>query len=220
MLLVLEVNVPALQGWHVACSVVAAKVPAEHAIATTNFGSACAFKGTPWINNCGFDSVGSMLQHLHHNVLTPPSTMNASAATGTLLEFDQAKFIPLPYTSDATALQKSALLFIPDTCRKAGGCRLHVALHGCEQTREQIGNAFAQETGYLPWAAANRMCVLFPQVKVTAANPKGCWDWWGYTGIDYACKLGAQIQAIKAMVTQLIGKAVGGRDSHLIGLPS
>ena len=35
VLLVLEVNAPALQGWHVACSVVAAKVPAEHAICCT-----------------------------------------------------------------------------------------------------------------------------------------------------------------------------------------
>jgi hypothetical protein len=34
-------------------------------------------------------------------------------------------------------------------------------------------------------------------------NPRGCWDWWGYTGTDYATKTGVQIVAIVAMVERL-----------------
>lgn len=30
-------------------------IPAEHAFITNNFGNKCAFKGTPYINNCSFD---------------------------------------------------------------------------------------------------------------------------------------------------------------------
>ena len=34
-------------------------------------------------------------------------------------------------------------------------------------------------------------------------NPKGCWDWVGYTGPAYATKAGVQMAAIKAMVDRL-----------------
>jgi hypothetical protein len=34
-------------------------------------------------------------------------------------------------------------------------------------------------------------------------NPRGCWDWWGYTGQDYATRQGAQIRAVLAMVERL-----------------
>jgi hypothetical protein len=34
-------------------------------------------------------------------------------------------------------------------------------------------------------------------------NPRGCWDWWGYTGSQYATQAGAQIAAVKAMVDRL-----------------
>jgi hypothetical protein len=34
-------------------------------------------------------------------------------------------------------------------------------------------------------------------------NPRGCWDWWGYTGPQYANKAGPQIRAVKAMVDRL-----------------
>ena len=34
-------------------------------------------------------------------------------------------------------------------------------------------------------------------------NPKGCWDWWGYTGLDYLGKDAPQIKAIWTMVEQL-----------------
>ena len=162
-----------------------------------------------------------MLQHLHRGALTPPGNSSRRggggggggggsgtprvAAGGKLLEFDQGHFIPAPYTSASSALQQTGLVFVPDACQAAAGCRLHVALHGCEQTREQVGDAFAQHAGYLPWAAANGIVVLFPQVKTTLANPKGCFDWWGYTGVDYACKLAAQVRAVSAMLDRLLG---------------
>jgi hypothetical protein len=31
-------------------------------------------------------------------------------------------------------------------------------------------------------------------------NPNGCWDWWGYSGEDYATKKGAQMQAVKQLI--------------------
>jgi poly(3-hydroxybutyrate) depolymerase len=31
-------------------------------------------------------------------------------------------------------------------------------------------------------------------------NPKGCWDWWGYTGSDYHTRNGVQVRAVRAMI--------------------
>jgi len=34
-------------------------------------------------------------------------------------------------------------------------------------------------------------------------NPRGCWDWWGYTGPDYHTHTAPQIHAVKAMLDRL-----------------
>ena len=94
---------------------------------------------------------------------------------------------------------------MPAAILAAARCSLHVALHGCEQTMEQIGQDFAQHAGYIKWAEVNSIVVLFPQVRSSPVNPKGCFDWWGYTGVDYASKLGAQMHAVHAMVARLAG---------------
>jgi len=52
--------------------------------------------------------------------------------------------------------------------------------------------------------------VLYPQVassKIAPMNPYGCWDWWGYTGDDYATREGPQIEVIMAMLDALGGTA-------------
>ena len=45
--------------------------------------------------------------------------------------------------------------------------------------------------------------VLYPQAIATALNPKGCFDWWGYTSPAYASKLGLQVAGVHGMVTAL-----------------
>lgn len=64
-----------------------------------------------------------------------------------------------------------------------------------------------QQAGYLAAADAGDIVVLFPQVEPSyqPLNPNGCWDWWGYTGDEYATRAGPQIAAVKAMVDDLMG---------------
>ena len=91
---------------------------------------------------------------------------------------------------ETSSLDEQGYVYIPDACRETGfSCKTHVAIHGCHQGRETLGSTFAEDTGYLEWAAANNIIMLFPQVKANDLNPKGCWDFWGYTGVDYASKL-------------------------------
>ena len=34
-------------------------------------------------------------------------------------------------------------------------------------------------------------------------NPQGCWDWWGYTGPDYATRKGPQVLTVARMLAAL-----------------
>jgi hypothetical protein len=34
-------------------------------------------------------------------------------------------------------------------------------------------------------------------------NPNGCWDWWGYSGENYATKQGPQMAAVKQLIDAL-----------------
>jgi poly(3-hydroxybutyrate) depolymerase len=103
---------------------------------------------------------------------------------------------------------------VPKACEDGEACRVHVALHGCNQDVDipQVGRAFVDRTGFNAWADANRLIVLYPQAAVSnwyPYNPYGCWDWWGYVSFSdsYVTKAGLQIKAIKAMLDALTSRA-------------
>ena len=105
----------------------------------------------------------------------------------------------------------STRFYVPESCASGEACGLHVALHGCLQSTEYIGDAFAAGAGYNEWAEANRLLVLYPQVassRIAPLNPMGCWDWWGYTQGDYATKAGPQVKVIKATMDTLAGHSL------------
>ena len=173
-------------------------VAAEHGMPTDDFGSACAHKGMPFINDCDADIAGDLLQHL----VGPLAARNDGALRGQLLQFDQLEFVGV-----GRGMGPEGYLFVPAECQgsNASPCRLHVALHGCGQNTDALGDTYARHTGYNRWADNNRIVVLYPQTSAEATN--GCWDWWGYTGTDYARKSGTQVGAIVAMVERLAGAA-------------
>jgi poly(3-hydroxybutyrate) depolymerase len=169
-------------------------VPAEHGMPTDDFGSACGHRGLPFINDCDVDAAGELLRHLV-GALQP---RNGGALKGRFVEFDQREFI-----GEGQGMAGTGWLFVPQACTPSESCRLHVVLHGCGQNVESLDDAYVKHTGYNRWADSNRIVVLYPQTSNEALN--ACWDWWGYTGADYAQKSGPQIGAIVAMVQRLSG---------------
>jgi poly(3-hydroxybutyrate) depolymerase len=98
-----------------------------------------------------------------------------------------------------------AYVYVPANCQQ-GGCKVHVAFHGCKQSAESVKDDFYNKSSYNDWADSNRLIVLYPQVNKSSPvpfNPEGCWDWFGYTGALYATKSGPQIQAVRAMIQRL-----------------
>nr|WP_241020323.1 PHB depolymerase family esterase [Burkholderia sp. Ac-20345] len=178
-------------------------VPAGHALITPSFGNDCPANASPYISHCtiakhNYDQPGALLKFIY-GPLNPP----ANPLSGKIITFNQREF-----ASAATGMADEAYAYVPQTCARGAACRIHVAFHGCKQSASVVGNDFYQKTSYNSWADANNIVVLYPQVNASTIpyNPQGCWDWFGYTGQNYALKSGAQMLAVNAMITRLTSK--------------
>ncbi|HEU5468652.1 MAG TPA: PHB depolymerase family esterase [Steroidobacteraceae bacterium] len=176
------------------------QVPAAHGFPTAGEGGACGAGEPPWILDCGYDAAGEVLKHLYGGLAEPSAELS-----GELREFGQSRYVE---SGARASMAETGLLYVPRECAEGASCRLHVAFHGCSQGIDTLGRSFARQAGYNRWADANRIVVLYPQAKASAAwpiNPRGCWDWWGYSGADYAARSGAQLSAVRRMVEALGG---------------
>ncbi len=151
--------------------------PAAHSWVSPLGPNACGTSYTPYINNCGIDPEGAMLGHLFGSVSAP-----AGSPSGTLSQFDQNAYVPGgergvgEHGPPRDTLRAAA-------CASGASCRLMVALHGCLQSADSVGDAFARKSYLNEYGDTNNMIVLYPQATSRAgSNPNGCWDWWGYLG--------------------------------------
>ena len=158
----------------------------EHAQVTVVFGNDCMYLGEPFINACGYDAAAEQVRWLW------PAAEGPSAPAGELYTLPQAA---------AVGLGPLAYLWAPNNC-SSRACRLLVVFHGCEQTIDDIGLEFVENAGYNRFAD---IMVLYPQAVATLLNPRGCFDWWGYTGAEYASNIGPQMIAIRALIKNIAG---------------
>ncbi|QJQ05795.1 depolymerase [Undibacterium piscinae] len=175
-------------------------MPSGHALITPAFGNACDANAAPYISHCSvkhkaYDQPGAMLTHIY-GAMQPP----AKKRSGSLISFNQSEF------SDAsTGMAADAYAYVPQNCKQGDACRVHVAFHGCLQSAAVVQDDFYGKSSYNDWADTNSIIVLYPQVNASTIpyNPKGCWDWFGYTGPNYALQSGSQLKAVRAMVQRL-----------------
>ncbi|MEX1084849.1 MAG: PHB depolymerase family esterase [Steroidobacteraceae bacterium] len=162
------------------------------------WGGAGGGAAAPWILDCQYDAAGFMLRFLYDDLREP-----AGDITGELRTFDQGGYVA---GGMLASFEDQGFLFVPAECAAGRPCRIHVAFHGCQQGSGFIGQTFARNAGYNRWADANRIVVLYPQVArshVWPFNPRGCWDWWGYSGAGYATRNGAQLASVRRMLSAL-----------------
>jgi poly(3-hydroxybutyrate) depolymerase len=183
---------------------------AGHSQVTLTAGLPCPSNETPFIDACQYDAAGKILQHLY-GALNP---RNAGPPMGKMLRFDQSQFTTLD--PHIYSMGSTGFVYVPDVCAKQEACRLHVALHGCLQDFDDIGDKYIAQAGYNEWADTNHLIILYPQTRKIGlpgldpfassplqVNPNACWDWWGYRDLtnSYMTKTGSQMAAIKAMWT-------------------
>jgi poly(3-hydroxybutyrate) depolymerase len=162
---------------------------------------------------CDYGAAELLLPHLYPGATAPSA---GARGTGRIVAFDQTQFFDPK--DDSASLDKSGYLYVPRDCENespsAVKCRLHVVFHGCEQYAAKIHETFVDEAGYNAWADANHLVILYPQATQWlrpltdpagfTANPKGCWDWWGYSGSAYLTRDGTQMKAVRAMIARLL----------------
>jgi poly(3-hydroxybutyrate) depolymerase len=183
------------------------ELQAGHAWVSPAGSQACSVTESPYVVDCGIDVPGRMLAWLFGATAPKPEQREGvgqkAAPTGRLLTFDQRRHLT-GLGDSLHSMDDSGWVFVPRRCADGERCRLLVVLHGCMQGRDAVGDGFVRKTGLDKWADANGIVVLYPQVRATAAsNPRGCWDWWGYSGAGYATREGVQVRAIMAMVEAL-----------------
>jgi poly(3-hydroxybutyrate) depolymerase len=165
-----------------------------HAFITEQGGAACGLSAAPYVSDCDYDQAKAILSWIYG-----PLAEGSTEPQGKFLMFDQQ-----PFSEPGDGFADEGVVYVPPACERQTGCRVHIALHGCAQSREAVGDAFIKESGFAEIADTNRLVILFPQAKsITGINPEGCWDWWGYTGLDYLGREAPQIKAIWTMVEQL-----------------
>lgn len=198
---------------------------AGHGMPITTKGS-CDLTATPYINGCDLDGAGELLKWLYQK----PDWQAGQVQAGSLKPFDQT---PYRQAGVFDSLDDSGWVYVPRSCEQSGArCKLHVAFHGCEQGQrfetkgQPYGTTFVTQAGYNRWAEAAGIVVLYPQVVPSNKlnfgspyefNPKGCWDFWGYTSPlgdaalfgtapPFARKDAPQLRAVKAMVDALLAQ--------------
>lgn len=164
----------------------------EHAQITNDYGNSCNYLGEPFINNCNYDAAGEQLNYLYGNL-----KLNSNL-TGFIYNFSQGNYIFGGWNPNI-GLDKIGFIYIPNNCFNQI-CKLHINFHGCEQTYKNIGLTYVVNSGYNKWADSNNIVILYPQSLSTELNPRGCFDWWGYTGWNYASNIGIQMNFIKNII--------------------
>lgn len=177
-------------------------LPAGHAFIAPSFGNECGVTDPPFIDHCqvkgkAYDQPQAILSHIHG-----PLKPAVQVLSSTVRPFDQHEF-----ASTVTGLDTVGFYYLPKSCAAdSSRCAVHVVFHGCRQGASVVGSDVYARVGYNRWADANRIIVLYPQIKPTTAipyNPKGCWDWWGYSSLSFQVRSGPQMKAVKDMVDRL-----------------
>lgn len=174
---------------------------AGHGVPTLDTGSACtsrSYFNAPWLLNCNYDAAGDIFETLYGKLKPAVNPVDEN-----LFAFDQREFLP----SSGISMSSTGHVYVPTSCQDGKtSCRVHVALHGCDQDPATVGTKFVTGAGYNSWAEANDIIVLYPAATKNFWNPQnplGCFDWWGYTDSNYATKDGVQMKAIMSMIDRL-----------------
>jgi hypothetical protein len=188
--------------------------PAGHAFISPASGNTCSPTATPYVDECtapiafagpttpvvNYDQPNAILTQIYGPLKPQPAALSSKP-----IPFDQTEFIS-PIMSAMSSMADTGYVYIPAACAKGGHCAVHVVFHGCQQGAAIVHDAVYGKVGYNSWADTNGIIVLYPQAVISSfipENPEGCWDWWGYSGLDFQVQSGVQLSAVRAMVARL-----------------
>lgn len=136
--------------------------------------------------------VGSFFNHIFLNLENNPLSSIASGDTdwrskGVWRKFDQSVFLETS-VFEVDGLQQYGYIYYPTRCfdGSISNCKVHMSLHGCGNDINALSDyAPITDLGYTHYAASNDIIVIFPQARFSWANSTTCFDFFGYTNLDY-----------------------------------
>lgn len=183
-------------------------------------GIGCYGEGVPYVANCKYDLAGDVLQHtlgrkLVRGVMNPDhlhivEQMNAPTSIQSYGYLYANNFcLNSPEECDLHVAFHGCKMSddYDEIFQKAYESKVRVSRILSVQDYELRGRTpqmgariFASTSGYGEYAELmkNRLMIYFPQTRISTenypANPKGCWDWYGWTGSEYATNKGKEAQ--------------------------
>ena len=122
----------------------------------------CPANRVPYINQCGYDQAGVLLQHIYGE-LNPPTL---GPLTGTLKNFDQSLYTGNDIPG-ALSLADRALSLCLRIARRGRPAACMSPCMAARRMLERSARLFVEHAGYNRWADANRIIVLYPQTKAS-----------------------------------------------------
>jgi hypothetical protein len=163
---------------------------------------------------CGYDTAEKIFTTAYGNLNDKVEMIEDNLET-----FDQTQYFP---SSRSHGLGDLGFIYIPTNCQdNPEDCRIHVHFHGCFSNYDQIGDYWVKNAGLNEWAESNDIVVIYPQTNVESISlldEKGCWDYWGAFGYDYALKSGAQMKAVYEMAQDIAGEDSDDAQALLLSL--
>jgi poly(3-hydroxybutyrate) depolymerase len=99
--------------------------------------NSCSSAVSPYISNCSYDGAKALFTKLYGTL----NARNNAPAAGNYIQFDQT-----PYTAGNVGMETTGWIYVPANCASGAQCKLHVALHGCLQNYDTIGDKFVKNT--------------------------------------------------------------------------
>src|SRR5215203_3526744 len=118
-----------------------ASVPSRHFIKSItcsprpghgDYGGPCLGDNAKYVNNCGYDAAGQLLQHIYGRL----NPRYSNVANGSVLAFDQREFVE-GGNPKSIGLADTGYVYVPISCQVATPCRVHIVFHGCKQYAEK-----------------------------------------------------------------------------------
>mgnify|MGYP000971902337 CR=1 FL=1 len=96
-----------------------------------------------------------------------------------------------------------------------------MVFHGCQQGYEFINTTYVEFTGYNHVAENNDIIIIYPQIKSSANNSYGCWDFWGYSSVsrtlEYATKQGVIMKGMHTIFEQISNGSLPLKSVNISG---
>ena len=142
----------------------------EHGWPTDDYGGDCFISQAPWLNLCNFNLALDIMKVFSDPILDP-------------VDFNKSRFFSFKQAA-AFGMHETGYAYIPEYC-EMNECPVHFQLHGCGMNSDQIGFAYIMHSQFNEIAEANKIVVVYPQVKDVQLTPKqksgACWDFVGYS---------------------------------------